>query len=68
MTFLAKKSVFNWQIIEFLNDLLEFFKNLLEFFFRFEFFLALSFFQNVQKKPVYILSAKIIGFRMKIVH
>ena len=48
---MCKKSVFIWQIIKFLNDLLEFFENLLEFFFQLEFFLALSFFRNVQKKP-----------------
>ena len=49
MTFLAKKSVFSWQIIEFLNNLLEFFENLREFFFGLSFF-GLEFFRNVQKK------------------
>ena len=43
---MSKKSVFSWQIIEFLSDLLEFFKNLLEFFGLFG-----VFFRNVQKKP-----------------
>jgi len=47
--FLSKKSVFSWQIIEFLNDLLEFFENLLEFFFGFSFF-GLEFFSKCPKK------------------
>ena len=51
-TFLSKKLVFSWQIIEFLNYLLEFFKNLLEFFSAWV-FLALSFFRNVQKSLGY---------------
>ena len=52
MTFLAKKSVFSWQIIEFLNDLLEFFENMLEFFFGLSFF-GLEFFSKCpKKKPV----------------
>ena len=44
-----KKSVFSWQIIEFLNDLLEFFENLLEFFFGLSFF-GLEFFSKCPKK------------------
>ena len=50
---MSKKSVFSWQIIEFLNDLLEFFENLLEFFFGLSFF-GLEFFSKCpKKKPVY---------------
>ena len=49
---MSKKSVFSWQIIEFLNDLLEFFENLLEFFFGLSFF-GLEFFSKCpKKKPV----------------
>ena len=43
---MSKKSVFSWQTIEFLNDLLEFFENLLKFFglrfFGLEFFFEMS--------------------------
>ena len=46
---MSKKSVFSWQIIEFLNDLLEFFENLLEFFFGLSFF-GLEFFSKCPKK------------------
>ena len=45
---MSKKSVFSWQIVEFLNDLLEFFENLLEFFSP-SFFLDLNFLRNVKK-------------------
>ena len=48
--FWAKKSVFIWQIIEFLNDLLEFFENLLEFFWL-EVFWPWVFFKLSKKKP-----------------
>ena len=50
---MSKKSVFSWQIIEFLNDLLEFFENLLEFFFGLSFF-GLEFFTECPKKPANI--------------
>jgi len=53
--FLSKKSVFSWQIIEFLNNLLEFFENLLEFFFGLSFF-GLEFFSKCpKKKPEYVV-------------
>jgi len=48
---LSKKSVFSWQIIEFLNNLLEFFENLLEFFFGLSFF-GLEFFSKCPKKSL----------------
>ena len=48
---MSKKSVFSWQIIEFLNDLLEFFENLLEVFFGLSFF-GLEFFFEMSKKSL----------------
>ena len=48
---MSKKSVFSWQIIEFLNDLLEFFENLLEFFFGLSFF-GLEFILEMSKKSL----------------
>ena len=50
-TFLSKKSIFCWQIIEFLNNLLEFFENLLEFFFGLSFLGLEFFFEMSKKKP-----------------
>ena len=47
---MSKKSVFNWQIIEFLDDSLEFFEYLLGFFLWLEFFFWLEFFSKFPKK------------------
>ena len=54
---MSKKSVFSWQIIDFLNDFLEFFENLLEFFFCLSFF-GLEFFSKCPKKSL-VLSSKL---------
>ena len=58
---MSKKSVFSWQIIEFLNDLLEFFENLLDFFFGLSFF-GLEFFSKCPKKATKEPSSLALSF------